>query len=572
MINKQLVGIFQAAFDKLGLGNQEIGLKEATKSEFGDYQVNGVMAIAKELKQNPRDLAAQIVANLDQNKVIEKADVAGPGFINITLSKDFLASCLAGNYLVPDENANHLTVVIDYSSPNLAKEMHVGHLRSTIIGDALVRMYEFVGYKVIRRNHVGDWGTQFGMLLAYLNQLSQPDLDQAQELKNLEDFYRLAKQRFDADLNFAELARELVVRLQAEDPTIIAQWKKFVAISLGHCQQIYDRLNVKLTAEDAVGESFYNPLLPGIVADLVKRGIAVDDHGAKCVFFEPGEIVSKEPTPFIIQKQDGGYLYSTTDIAAIYDRANNLRADILLYVIDARQSLHMKQLFATVKKAGMVNNNIHLEHIAFGTMLGADNKPFKTRSGDTIKLTTLIDEAVARAKKIILERNPGWSADEINEAAAILGIAAIKYADLSKNRICDYLFNLDQMLAFDGNTAPYLLYAYVRINSIFKKNGLEPESYLDKRVVITESQERELVLHLIKFTNRLSFAIKENHPHYLCNYLYELAVIFMRFYENCPIIISDLGQKNSRLALVALTSFTIKNVLGLLGIGVIDKM
>lgn len=572
-ISRLLEQRFHMAFAKLGFAAPfAVILKESPRPEFGDYQINGVMAIAKELKLNPRALATQVISQVDLKDIAAKLEVAGPGFINITLSNEYINQAVNGNLLSITAD-KLLRVVVDYSSPNLAKEMHVGHLRSTIIGDALVRLYEFLGHLVMRRNHVGDWGTQFGMLVAYLLATTHGNPDLVLELSNLEEFYRKAKLKFDKDPEFAKRARECVVKLQAKDPQIFALWQQFVTVSLGHCQKIYNRLHIKLTPEDAVGESAYNDLLPMMVNDLVAQKIAVDSDGAKCVFFTPDELKTQDETPFIIQKQDGAYLYSTTDLAAVYDRIKNLHADHLLYVIDVRQSLHLKQLFATAKKAGLTTPTTIMEHVAFGTMLGEDNKPFRTRSGGTVKLMALIDEAVLRATTIVRNRNPEWAEDKINKLAEVLGVAAMKYADLSKNRLGDYVFNFDQMLAFEGNTAPYMLYAYVRITSIFKKANLHLDDYLSQQITIIEIAEHNLALHLLRFADRLLQAAKENYPHYICSYIYDLAVLFMRFYEACPVIkaASETAQI-SRLALAALTAKVLKISLDLLGIEVVEQM
>ncbi|MDR1057769.1 MAG: arginine--tRNA ligase [Coxiellaceae bacterium] len=572
-ITKALEQKFSAAFQQLGFDKlSPVVLKESSRPEFGDYQVNGIMALAKEHKVNARELAAQVIAKVNYEKVIAKLEVAGPGFINITLSNEYLNQRLTKELLDVTTTLSH-TIIVDYSSPNLAKEMHVGHLRSSIIGDALVRLYEYLGHRVIRRNHVGDWGTQFGMLVAYLSEAKSHNDNLDLALSDLEEFYRKAKARFDEDKRFADRAREYVVKLQAKDPEIIYLWQQFINMSLNHCQKIYDRLHTKLTPEDAVGESAYNDLLSIIVEDLLAKKVAVNSNGAKCIFFGPGELDVQSETPFIIQKKDGAYLYATTDIAAIYDRIKNLHADYLVYVVDVRQSLHFQQLFATVKKAGIVKPETTLKHVAFGTMLGEDNKPFKTRSGGTVKLTSLTDEAVERAATLVRKRNPVWLEPEINELAEMLGIAAIKYADLSKNRVSDYIFDFDQMLAFEGNTAPYMLYAYVRINSIFKKADLIMENYLDQPIVITEKAEHDLALHLVKFADRLLQAEEENYPHYICAYIYELARLFMRFYEICPMIkASDQTHQTSRLALSALTAEVLKVSLDLLGITVVGRM
>jgi arginyl-tRNA synthetase len=563
---------FQDAFHALGFKQSfNVILKESSRPEFGDYQVNGIISFAKEHNVDPYTLASRVIAEIDRGNVIEKLSVAKQGFINIILSSEYLSQCLTKELLQVTASLPH-TVVIDYSSPNLAKEMHVGHLRSTIIGDSLVRLYEYLGHKVIRRNHVGDWGTQFGMLMACLLETRRHnDLDFT--LNDLEEFYRKSKIRFEEDIVFADFSRKCVVKLQTKDQEIISLWQQFVKISLSHCQKIYDRLHIKLKPDDAIGESAYNNLLPTIIGDLLAKKIAVNSDGAKCIFFGSNELNLSVNTPFVIQKQDGAYLYAAIDIAAVYDRINHLHADHLIYVIDARQSLHLKQLFATVRKAEIITPKTILEHVAFGAMLGKDNKPFKTRSGGTIKLTALLDEAVKRAAVLIYKRNPTWNETEIHEIAESLGIAAIKYADLSKNRLSDYVFDFDKMLAFDGNTASYMLYAYVRINSIFKKANLVIDDYLYRPIVITNQAERNLVLQLIKFADRLLQAAIENCPHYICIYIYELACLFMRFYEVCPIVM--VGSKDyqaSRLALAALTAKVLKVNFNLLGISVVNKM
>ena len=565
--------IFRQAFNQLGIPETTpIVLQESGKPEFGDYQVNGAMAAAKQLKINPRELATKLVESVDCGNVIEKLEIAGPGFINVKIRNDFLAATLSNALDVKGEQVD--TIVVDYSAPNLAKEMHVGHLRSTVIGDALVRIFEYLGHTVIRRNHVGDWGTQFGMLTAYLVEIKQDKNEVAIELGDLENFYRKAKIRFDEDEDFANRAREYVVRLQSGDEEVLALWKQFVEISLGHCQKIYDLLNTKLTPNDVVGESFYNDLLANMVKLLVDQGLAIESDGAKCVFFADGELGGKEETPFIIQKKDGGYLYATTDIAAVYDRVQRLNPNRLVYVIDSRQSLHMKQLAIVAKKAKLANIDTLMEHAAFGTMMGEDGKPFKTRSGETVKLIELIDEAVERAQEMVKQRNPEWSETEINQLAQTLAISSIKYADLSKNRLSDYVFSFDKMLSFEGNTAPYLLYAYTRIVSIFKKAELNVADFETKSIIINEIAEHNLALHIAKFADKLQQTAKDNYPHYLCAYIYELAGLFMKFYESCPILKSDVAEdvKNSRLALSALTAKTLHTSLGLLGIPVVDRM
>lgn len=576
-VYQDLESKFRVAFQKLNISdNVPVVLQEASKPEFGDYQINGAMAAAKQLKMNPRELATQLIASVDASDMIDKMEIAGPGFINVTLSNDYLTNKLNDNILTVDNYPAH-RVVVDYSAPNLAKEMHVGHLRSTIIGDALVRMYQYLGCEVFKRNHVGDWGTQFGMLTAYLLELQETQgntSDVTMELSDLEIFYRKAKIRFDESEEFANRARECVVKLQSGDPKILLLWKQFVDISLSHCQEIYNRLNTKLLPTDVIGESFYNGLLAPMVKQLVEDGFAVDSDGAKCVFFTPEELGSKEETPFIIQKKDGAYLYATTDIAAVYDRVQRINADHLVYVIDSRQSLHMKQLFVLTKKAGIARPTTVMEHAAFGTMMGEDGKPFKTRTGGTVKLIDLINEAVERATKMIAERNPEWTSEEVSELAETLAISSIKYADLSKNRLSDYIFSFDKMLAFEGNTAPYLLYAYTRIMSIFKKADIELDSVSYADIKVTTPEEHRLLVHIAKFTERLLSAISDNYPHHICAYIYELSGMFMRFYEACPILRDDVSAelRQSRLALAALAANTLHVSLDLLGIETVAKM
>lgn len=571
---QQLEQKFRQAFTQLGIAETTpVVLQESGKPEFGDYQVNGAMAAAKQLKLNPRELATKIIATVDCGDIITKLEIAGPGFINVTLANSYLSQALADDILNV-KAVETKTVVVDYSAPNLAKEMHVGHLRSTVIGDALVRIFEYMGDTVYRRNHVGDWGTQFGMLTAYLVEIKQANNEQAIELSDLEDFYRKAKVRFDEDADFASHAREFVVKLQAGDTQVLTLWKQFVEVSLGHCQEIYSRLNTKLTHDDVVGESFYNDLLAPMVQLLVDKGLAVDSDGAKCVFLSEADLGSKEETPFIVQKKDGGYLYATTDIAAVYDRVQRLNSNRLVYVIDSRQALHMKQLFVVARQADLAHPDTLMEHAAFGTMMGEDGKPFKTRTGGTVKLIELIDEAVERAELMVRTRNADWSESEIKQLAQTLAISSLKYADLSKNRLSDYVFSFDKMLSFEGNTAPYLLYAYTRILSIFRKADLNPENFAPEMITVQEDAEHRLALQISKFPERLKQAARENYPHYLCGYIYELAGLFMKFYESCPILKSDVDSqvKASRLALAGLTAKTLQTSLSLLGIPVVERM
>lgn len=546
------------------------------KPRFGDYQANGAMAAAKVMKQKPRDLAQSILDNLDVDDIAIKTEIAGPGFINIYLRPEWLAQQI--NQL-RHEIKNSLktkqpqTIVIDYSSPNLAKEMHVGHLRSTIIGDALARVLELQGHKVIRQNHVGDWGTQFGMLLVELEeQLNEGDSANL-ALKDLEGFYQRAKQHFDSSEDFANKARDYVVKLQSGDKDMLKLWESFRATSLAHSQEIYDKLNVTLTTNDVRGESAYNDDLVVLVDQLKQQQLAVESQGAIVVFLE--ELADKDgnPSPVIIQKQGGGYLYATSDLAALRYRANQLKADRLLYFIDARQSLHMKQVFTLARNAKFIGDNISLEHHAFGTMMGSDGTPFKTRSGGTVKLSDLLDEAIERAEKLVREKNNDLSESEYKEIARKVGIGAIKYADLSKTRTNDYIFNWETMLSFEGNTAPYLQYAYTRIQSIFRKAEISP-SDLAETIHIEHEDEKNLSIKCLQFSEIIEQVSKDAYPHILCTYLYELSSLFMRFYESCPILKDGVshGTKTSRLQLSDATAQVLKNGLELLGIEVMDKM
>ena len=438
----------------------------ASKPGAGEYQANGAMGAAKTLKTNPRDLAAQIVTAVGSDPLIARLEVAGPGFINIHLRPEELAIQLASGPAI-EPAASAATVVVDYSSPNLAKEMHVGHLRSTIIGDALARVLEALGHRVIRQNHVGDWGTQFGMLLTYLEDSGEG----SNELQDLESFYRAAKTHFDADPDFAKRSRTKVVGLQSGDPAIRAEWQRFIEISLSHCQATYDRLGTSLTMDDVKAESAYNDDLANVVADLDTLGLLTVSDRAECVFLPEFSGKDGKPLPVIVRKSDGGFLYSTTDLAAVRYRVTELQADRALYLTDARQALHFKQIFAVADKAGFTGNAIALEHHPFGNMLGKDGKPFRTRDGGVVKLNDLLDEAEARAYDLVKEKNPDIDDAERRQIARVVGIGAVKYADLSKNRTSDYIFDWDQMLSFDGNTAPYLQYQSAGVASTLKIAG-----------------------------------------------------------------------------------------------------
>ena len=621
----------EAAFAAAGIGGNPVVLQPAKNADFGDFQINGVMGAAKKAKQNPRELAQKVADALAGNAVVESAEVAGPGFINLRLNAAFLAqnieSALLDGHLNVRQTKAPQTVVIDYSSPNLAKEMHVGHLRSSIIGDSLNRVLSYLGHKVIAQNHVGDWGTQFGMLVAYM--VAQQQENAEFELADLEQFYRNAKIRFDEDEAFADTAREYVVKLQGGDEAVLALWRQFVDVSLQHAQAVYDTLGLKLTPADVAGESKYNDDLQTVVDDLSAKGLAVDDAGAKVVFLDEFKNQDGEPAAFIVQKQGGGFLYASTDLACVRYRVGRLNADRLLYVVDTRQKLHFEQLFTTSRKAGYLPENVSAEFIGFGTMMGKDGKPFKTRSGDTVKLVDLLDEAVDRARKLIAERNKPnsfeviykdleeqkskktaddyrtltkdfklevgeWEIEEgsptlrtaikrkkisdnydiearenIEEIARVVGIGAVKYADLSKNRSSDYVFDWESMLSFEGNTAPYLQYAYTRVQSVMRRAG---EWNQQAAVVLDAPLEKQLAVELLKFEDVLQSVAETSYPHYLAGYLYQVATLFSRFYEACPILKAEGTSRETRLQLAKLTGDTLKQGLDLLGIDTLEVM
>ncbi len=582
-IRTQLDTIISQALNDAGAPNSPAVVKASSRPEFGDYQANGIMGAAKKLGMNPRELATSIVDKLnsdnDINHLVEKLEIAGPGFINIHLKNAWLANQLETT--LSDENLgiiktdNPDNVVIDYSAPNLAKEMHVGHLRSTIIGDAISRVLEFLGHHVIRQNHVGDWGTQFGMLLTYMGELqkeSTPNADGSKlemQLADLEKFYQAAKIRFDEDEAFAKKARENVVKLQSGDEHFLKLWQQFIDTSLNHCDEIYQTLNVKLKREDVAPESQYNDDLANVITDLDKAGLLSEDQGAQCVFLEEFKSKGDSIIPMIVQKSDGGYLYATTDLAALRHRHNNLKMTRGLYLVDARQSLHLKQVYVVGKKAGFVPETTSLEHMAFGTMMGKDGTPFKTRTGGTVKLIDLLNEAQQRAFDLVSSKNPDLDEETRKEIATTVGIGAVKYADLSKNRTSDYIFNWDTMLSFEGNTAPYLQYAYARIQSIFRKVG---NINHDAVIELNAPEERLLATKLLQFSEAVEVVAKEGTPNLLCNYLFELAGNFMTFYEACPIMKADEDLKQSRLKLSRLTANTLKTGLDLLGIDVMERM
>ncbi len=570
---------FRAAMhDALGedAARQDPLLAASTNARFGDYQANMAMSLAKRLNRKPRDVAQAIVDKMDAADLCDQVQIAGPGFINVRLKADFVAEQI--DTMRRDERLGVApvepphTVVVDYSSPNVAKEMHVGHLRSTIIGDCIARVLSCLGHKVVRQNHVGDWGTQFGMLVEYMVQHNTGQ-NETFEVADLNALYQQAKQKFDSDAAFADAARQRVVSLQGRDAETLRLWSSLVEESYRHFRRIYERLNVLLAPEDVRGESAYNDDLGPVVDELYRSGLAIESEGALCVFPEGFKDADGKPLPLIVRKRDGGYLYATTDLAAARYRIGTLGAQRIIYVTDARQSQHFAMVFAALGKAGWADAAVRLNHVPFGTLLGHDRRPFKTRSGEVVKLTDLLDEAQQRAAAVIKQKDPDMPAEQQQRIAAVVGIGAVKYADLSSDRIKDYVFDWDRMLALDGNTAPYLQNAYVRIRSIFRKGEFEPASLGDAPLAIGHDQERVLALKLLQYPAVVTAVAETLEPHRLCTYLYDLAAAFHQFYEQCRVLTApDEPTRHSRLCLCHIAAQTLRGGLGLLGIDVVEQM
>jgi arginyl-tRNA synthetase len=567
-------------------------VRPATDAKFGDYQVNGVMALAKKVQTAPRVIAELIIRTLRINDICERPEIAGPGFINLRLKSEFIAKTLVqvskdADRLGIEKAQKPKTIVVDFSGPNIAKQMHVGHLRSTIIGDCICRLLELEGHNVIRQNHIGDWGTQFGMLCALFDKkllsksggIENMQLVSSEEiLGELEEFYREAKKLFDSDENFAETARAAVLGLHKGDSIWFEYWKHIVRYSEKHYKDIYSKLDVTLRDEDIRGESFYKDMLAEVVGELKKQGLAVESEGAVCVF--PPGFKDKEgkPLPVIVQKSDGAFLYATTDLAAIRYRVGELKADRIIYVTDSRQSLHFEMVFAVARMAGWAKPETELVHVTFGSVLGEDGKPLKTRSGENVKLKELLGEAITRARKIVDEKNPDLPDAERARIAQAVGIGAVKYADYTNNRTSDYIFSFNKMLAMEGNTAPYMQYAYARVQSIRRKGeqrGIEVNKELaDLKIVsLTEPSELDLAKHLIRYGEAVEAAVADYRPNYLTSYLYDLAQKFSVFYTNCPVLDAGPDKRPTRLLLCDLTAGIIEHGLhNLLGIEVIEQM
>ena len=543
------------------------------RSDRADYQANAALSLRKQVGGAPRDIAAKIVEHLNLRGVAEKVEIAGAGFINLTLEPGFLSTSLrevAGDArlgLAPA--AAPETVAIDYSSPNIAKEMHAGHLRSSIIGDALARVLEALGDRVIRQNHLGDWGTPFGMLIEHLAERGAAGGDLS--VGDLNAFYQEARGKFDGDPAFADRARKRVVLLQGGDAGTLALWRRFVAASRGYLAVMYEKLGLTLKDSDIAGESLYDPMLPGVIADLQAKGLARESDGAICVF-PPGFTGREgEPLPLIVRKQDGGYGYATTDLAAVRYRTEKLGARRLIYVVGSPQSTHLAMVFKAAEMAGWLTPPARAEHVAFGSVLGPDKKMLRTRAGETVKLVELLDEAVQRARDVVTEKSPELDAAAREAVARAVGIGAVKYADLSSDRIKDYVFDWGRMLAFEGNTAPYLQYAHARIRSIFRR-GAEPVPP-PASITVAAPAERALALAILGF-GAVVHEVKDTlQPHRLCTYLFGLSTAFSTFYEQCPVLkATSEEERRSRLALADLTARVIARGLDLLGIEAPDRM
>lgn len=549
-------------------------LRPSTNEKFGDYQLNVAMSLAKSLNQNPRQIAEQITQAADVDDLCEKMEIAGPGFINVTLKADAISQQL--DHIASDDrlgvrSSEHPdTVVVDYSSPNVAKQMHVGHLRSTVIGDCICRVLNFAGHKVNRQNHIGDWGTQFGMLIEYLDGAEQAD---GQQIGDLEAVYREAKKHFDAAPDFAERARLRVVALQANDLETREIWQRIVDQSKSHFKATYSRLGVLLADTDIRGESFYNDRLPQLVELFGSAGLLVESHGAQCIFPEGFYDRDDKPLPLIIRKSDGGFPYAATDLAALWFRIQELHADRIVYLVDTRQKQHFEMVFTALRSHPQwVKADVRLEHVMFGTVLGPDRKPFKTREGGTVKLDKLLEEAEHRAAEVIDQKNPQLSVAERTEIAHAVGIGALKYADLSSDRIKDYVFDWQRMLALNGNTAPYLQNAYVRIRSIFRKAASQ-DGHVGAVVQISHPAERALGIKILQLPAVIESVADSLEPHRLCTYLYDLASLFHQFYEKCPVLgCNDESLQASRLVLCDIVARTLKRGLNLLGIDVVERM
>jgi arginyl-tRNA synthetase len=543
-------------------------------SDRADAQANGALALAKRLGRNPRDVASDVVAVADLDGVAT-AEIAGPGFINLTVDSAFLSEILgdvAGDDRLGIAAATSHRYLVDYSAPNLAKELHIGHLRTTVIGDALVRMLTFLGHEVVRENHVGDWGRPFGILIEQLIEVGAAD-DDGLSLSDTGELYKVATERFAEDPAFAELARARVVALQRREPETMAVWHRLIELSEAHWQSVYAKLGVLLTVDDVVGESFYDELMPTVVERLAATGLVQESAGAQVVF-PPGFTNREgEPLPLIVRSSAGAFTYATSDLACVVDRVERVKAETLLYVVGAEQAQHLAMVFAVSTMAGWLQPPVEAVHIPFGKVLGKDGKMLRSRSGDPVGLADVVDEAIERGIGVVAEKNPELPAELRSSIGHAVGVGALKYADLSTDRVRDYVFDWDRMLSFDGNTAPYLQYAHTRICSLFRRAGVDRHDARAERVVVAAPEERALTLQLLGYETALGEAVGRYSPHRLCTYLFELATAFTAFYEHCPVLKAPTDElRASRLAVSDLTARTLAHGLGLLGIDAPEQM
>ncbi|NUK60235.1 arginine--tRNA ligase [Streptomyces lunaelactis] len=578
-VQQRLADAFSATLPEAGSADPLL-----RRSDRADFQANGILALAKKLKGNPRELATKVVEAIGPNDVLKEIEVSGPGFLNITLTDEAIVKTLAAR--AADDRlgvpfAEHPgTTVIDYAQPNVAKEMHVGHLRSAVIGAAMVEILEFTGEKVVRRHHIGDWGTQYGMLIQYL--IEHPhELDHEggevsgeEAMSSLDRIYKASRSVFDSDEEFKARARDRVVALQSGDPETRALWQRFVDESKIYFYSVFNKLDMEIRDPDIVGESGYNDMLEETCRLLEESGVAVRSEGALCVFFDDVKGPDGNPTPLIVKKSNGGYGYAATDLSAIRDRVQNLKANTLIYVVDARQSLHFKMVFETARRAGWLNDEVKAVQLAFGTVLGKDGKPFKTRAGETVRLVDLLDEAIERATAVVREKNNekvALSEQEIVENGVQIGIGAVKYADLSTSAARDYKFDLDQMVSLNGDTSVYLQYAYARIQSILRLRG-EAQPVAHPELELTPA-ERALGLHVDRFGETLTDVASTYEPHKLAAYLYQLASLFTTFYAECPVLKADTpAQVENRLLLCDITARTLHQGMALLGIRTPERL
>jgi arginyl-tRNA synthetase len=570
-VSRVLLERLQEAFDTVAPGADPV----LRVSDRADFQANGALALAKQVGRPPQEVARQVVETARLGDLCSDVEVSGPGFVNLTLRDDFIAeqtSVVSSDpRLGVEPAADPHRVVIDYSSPNVAKEMHVGHLRSTDIGDALARVLGFLGHDVRRENHIGDWGTPFGMLIEHLLDVDGAEQAESFSVRDLNEFYAAARRQFDGDPDFAERSRRRVVLLQSGDPETMRLWRIFVDESMRHAREIYDLLGVLLTEQDTVGESFYNPQLPVVVEELEQKGLVVEDDGALCVFPQGFENRNGDPLPLIVRKSDGGYGYPATDLACVRDRTERIGATRLVYVVGAEQSLHLRMVFAVSALAGYLPEESAATHVGFGLVLGTDGKKLASRSGDDVRLLDLLEEAIERAAAALKDRDSDLSPERQEAVARALGIGAVKYADLSTERMRDYVFDWDRMLAFEGNTGPYLQYAHARIRSIFRRGEVAPPEP-GTAVRLGEPQERALALHLLRFGEAVEATAESSSPSKLAGYLFDLATAFTGFYEACRVLVPDDAVRTSRLALCDLTARVLEQGLALLGMEAPEQM